>query len=200
MSDPVSRAVFLRRGVKSAAGFFGSLIESLFGDKLDGIARMFPSYVRPPGAISEGSFLETCTRCGACASACTFFAIKRVMTPGSFDEGTPSLLMRDTYCRLCKDLPCAAACKSGALRLPDPPAEPRLGTAEVSPALCLRASDQSCSLCVTACPEKYSAISLTIYAAFPHVDHERCTGCGACEAACIVRPEPAVTITPCGRS
>ncbi len=199
-SSPVSRGVFLRQGMKSAAGFFGSLIESLFGDHLDGFARLFPTYIRPPGAIAEGAFLETCTRCGACAAACRFFTIKRVLTPGSFDEGTPFLLLRDTYCRLCNDAPCIAACRSGALRSSAPGSSERIGHASISGETCLRTSGTACTLCRDACPERFSAISTSIVSSPPTVDIDKCTGCGACEAACIVRPEPAVTIVPAERS
>ncbi len=199
-SAPLSRAEFLRHGMKSAIGFLGTLIDSLFGENLDGLARMFPTYIRPPGAIAEGKFLETCTRCGACAAACSFFAIKRVLTPGSFDEGTPFLLLRDTSCRLCDDAPCTAACRSGALRASVPGGPRRLGLADVSENTCLRTSGTPCTLCRDACPERFSAIYFMSDAAAPTVDPGRCTGCGACEAACIVRPEPAITIVPSQRS
>ncbi|MBP7634743.1 4Fe-4S binding protein [Candidatus Ozemobacteraceae bacterium] len=199
-STSLSRADFLRHGMKSAAGFLGTLIDTLFGDNLDGLARMFPTYIRPPGAIAEGTFLETCTRCGACVTACRFFAIRRVLTPGSFDEGTPFLLLRDTHCRLCEDTPCTAACKSGALRASDPGKSPCIGFADVSVKTCLRSAGSSCTLCRDACPDTYSAISFTDTISPPVVDAAKCTGCGACEAACIVRPEPAITIVPSNRS
>lgn len=197
---PLTRADFLRQGMKSAAGFLGAIVDSLFGESLDGLVRMFPTYVRPPGAVAEGAFLETCARCGACATACRFFAIKRVLTPGSFDEGTPFLLLRDTYCRLCEDAPCIAACTSGALRSSPSNRSRRIGLARVSGKACLRASGDSCTLCRDACPERFSAIYFTIKTAAPTVDVHRCSGCGACEAACIVRPEPAITIAPAERS
>lgn len=199
-SASVSRAAFLRHGMKSAAGVLGSIIDSLFGDSLEGIARMFPAYIRPPGAIAESAFLETCARCGACATACRFFAIKRVLTPGSFDEGTPFMLLRDTYCRLCEDAPCIAACRNGALRPNAPDTIRRIGIAEASRKSCLRSSGTSCTLCRDVCPERFSAISCNIESAPPAIDSARCTGCGACEAACIVRPEPAIVIVPYERS
>ncbi len=196
MADPVSRAAFLRHSLKSAAGFFGTLADALFGDKLNGILRLFPTYIRPPGAIREGEFLEICKRCGACAAACRFFAIKLVLTPGSFDEGTPYLLLRDTYCRLCNDLPCTAACKTGALRRPAADVRLSIGTASIDAAACRRTSHESCRLCVDACPEKDNALSLSSDDAPPAVSAPRCTGCGACEATCPVRPEPAITVVP----
>ncbi|HQG28118.1 MAG TPA: 4Fe-4S dicluster domain-containing protein, partial [Candidatus Ozemobacteraceae bacterium] len=142
---PLTRAEFLRRGMTSAAGFLGTILDSLFGESLDGLVRMFPTYVRPPGAVAEGAFLETCIRCGACATACRFFAIKRVLTPGSFDEGTPFMLLRDTYCRLCEDAPCIASCPSGALRASSSGRFGRIGLANVSGKSCLRASGESCT-------------------------------------------------------
>lgn len=199
-TEPLSRAEFLRHGMKSAAGFLGTIIDSLFGERLDGLGLMFPTYIRPPGAIAEGAFLETCARCGACSAACRFFAIKRVLTPGSFDEGTPFMLLRDTYCRLCEDTPCISACRSGALRSPEPGSFRRIGLAEVAENACLRPSGVSCVLCRDACPDKYSAISFTTDTHPPRVDAEKCSGCGACEAACIVRPEPAIAIVPSERS
>jgi len=195
-TESVSRAAFLRHSLKSTAGFLGTLADALFGDNLDGILRLFPTFIRPPGAIPEAGFLETCTRCGACAAACRFFAIKRVLTPGSFDEGTPYLLMRDTYCRLCNDLPCTTACQSGALLRSGPEVQPHIGLARIDAAACRRTSNEPCRLCIDACPERFNALSLPSDGASPSLSALRCTGCGACEAACPVRPEPAVTINP----
>ncbi|HOY67765.1 MAG TPA: 4Fe-4S dicluster domain-containing protein [Candidatus Ozemobacteraceae bacterium] len=196
MADPVTRAEFLRRMGRFTAGFFGTIADLVFGDSLETIARLFPTFLRPPGALPEGEFLETCTRCGTCVSACPHFAIRRVLLPDSFDEGTPFLSPRDAYCHLCHDLPCVTACPSGALR-PPPRGQPlRIGTARTDADSCLRSSGDACTACVSACPDRFAALSLTGGSTPPTVDAGRCSGCGACESACPVRPDPAITVHP----
>ncbi|HEY9071120.1 MAG TPA: 4Fe-4S dicluster domain-containing protein [Candidatus Ozemobacteraceae bacterium] len=196
MSDSVTRAAFLRRMGRSTAGFFSTLADLVLGDSLDTIVRLFPTFLRPPGALPEGDFLETCTRCGKCVSACPHFVIRRVPLPDSFDEGTPFLSPRDVYCRLCDDLPCITACPSGALRRPSQGQTAHIGIARTDAAACLRRNGEACTACVSACPDRFAALSLTGSATPPAVDASRCSGCGACEAACPVRPDPAITVHP----
>lgn len=112
----LTRAAFFRESWRAIA----SLLHELLGDWLDVVEKAFPEVIRPPGAVAEGRFMELCTRCGACRQACPFFAIRPVLRPGSFDEGTPQIQPPETWCRMCPDFPCVRACPTGALRLPGP--------------------------------------------------------------------------------
>jgi len=96
---------------------------------------------------------------------------------------------------MCADVPCAAACTTGAL-VHGPIIA--FGTARVGARLCLnfgRALDEAevdgdvepaCERCVDWCPVP-GAIALG-QDALPAVDAARCTGCGACAAHCAAYP------------
>ena len=88
---PLDRRQFFRRGLgellkplaKAVAPVERTLKEL---EKLDpssaaakaSTARTFPLklWLRPPGALSEQKFLETCSRCGECVKVCPAEAIK----------------------------------------------------------------------------------------------------------------------------
>jgi Fe-S-cluster-containing hydrogenase component 2 len=58
--------------------------------------------VRPPGALSEEQFMQTCMRCGACTQVCPIRTIKRAdLTYGFRNIGTPNLV---GHCMIFKDL------------------------------------------------------------------------------------------------
>lgn len=83
---------------------------------------------RPPGAIDEAAFLSACTRCGDCLKACP----EGTLVTG--EDGYPWADVERHPCALCTDVPCAAACTTGALVH-----EPVIafGTARVGARLCL---------------------------------------------------------------
>jgi ferredoxin-type protein NapG len=99
----------LLRGAGAAA--VGGLAWAGF---LDG-KKAYPTVLRPPGAVKEEKFLVLCTKCGLCAEACPYKALV-IAKPG--DErpvGTPYFIMRENPCKMCRDIPCAVACPTGAL-------------------------------------------------------------------------------------
>ncbi len=72
--------------------------------------------LRPPGALAEHEFLDACTRCGDCIEACEPGAIRIAPERMRAAAGTPMIDASESPCMLCEDLPCIAACETGALR------------------------------------------------------------------------------------
>ncbi|MDE2291878.1 MAG: 4Fe-4S binding protein [Elusimicrobia bacterium] len=141
--------------------------------------------IRPPGARHEALFLALCTRCSDCVEACPHLVIRKAgPEAGKLLHGTPILEPASSPCLFCDGLPCAAACETGALRVPA--GAVRIGTAAVDASPCLSAQDQPCDLCQQSCPLPTKAV--TVAAGEPaRVDAAACTGCGACAQACPPR-------------
>jgi ferredoxin-type protein NapF len=156
--------------------------------------------LRPPGALEELTFRGVCTRCGNCVRVCPAGIIEHDLGEnGVASLLTPVLRFRQDYCR--EDcVRCTEACPSGALaRLSlQEKATVRLGLPRVDMTVCLLADDRECSVCRSRCP--YDAIRYVFseadYTLTPRVDREKCTGCGACEAACPTAPDKAIIILP----
>lgn len=144
--------------------------------------------LRPPGAIDSGQFTGACIRCGNCLRACP----AGIIEPDGLDAGIAAVLapvvrFRDAYCR--EDChACTQVCPSGAiarLSLEQKRKSP-IGLAKLDASICLLADDRECDVCARVCP--FLAIDVVWneeeYIALPHVDPEKCPGCGACEVAC----------------
>jgi MinD superfamily P-loop ATPase containing an inserted ferredoxin domain len=71
--------------------------------------------LRPPGALSEHSFLATCIKCGQCVQVCPYHSVKLLDAETGFAVGTPIIEAAERGCYLCDLLPCVLACPSGAL-------------------------------------------------------------------------------------
>lgn len=140
-------------------------------------------FVRPPGAVEEGRFLELCTRCDDCLKACPEWVIRKAGPEfGSLQEGRPVLLPKENPCLFCEGIPCAEACRTGALVPPGPGV--RIGLAVVDPARCYMGRGQPCDYCVKECPVRPKAISLGPPGKPAAVDPLACTGCGECAQIC----------------
>ncbi len=153
-----------------------------------GDAGAFP-LLRPPGAVDEAAFLELCTRCSDCAEACPHDAIRRAPERLRGAAETPIIDPYAAPCRMCDDLPCIAACETGALRSEAPSA---LGTARVQALDCLNRMSQTCSVCVEQCPVP-GAIAFA--GDVPAVNDPLCTGCGLCQHVCPA-PQNAILMLP----
>ena len=164
-----------------------------------------PGLVRPPGAIGEEQFVQTCIRCGACVDSCPTRGLGIAnMADGVMNVGTPVL---KGYCMVFRGLEtpskeqsmewksdvrdkgkevtcyqCINVCPSGALQVVDAN-HLEMGTAVVNKDYCRAWRAESCEFpCVSVCP--FDAISVTVG---PVVDVTRCVGCGQCNLVCIAR-------------
>lgn len=159
--------------------------------------------LRPPGALPEADFMARCVRCGECMAACPSNGLQPLwLGSGWLGLFSPALTPRQGYCDSnCNR--CGQVCPTGAIR----PLElverrwARSGMAVIDRARCLAWEQQkSCMVCDEVCP--YKAINFERQAgagnAVPHVQEDRCAGCGYCEHYCPVAGTPAITVSPAG--
>lgn len=155
--------------------------------------------VCPPGAQSLDRYLQRCTACHLCLSACP----THVLRPAAFEFGIlgwqrPRLDFAKAYCNFdCTR--CGEVCPTGAIELLTlaDKQRTRVGRAELKVDLCVVKRDGTeCAACSEHCPTK--AVETVPYRdnlRLPEVKAELCIGCGACEFACPVVPEKAIKVT-----
>jgi len=154
--------------------------------------------LRPPGSLDEPHFTAVCARCGNCAQVCP----SKIIQP-DFGAGgvagflTPRLRFDQDYCR--EDCHrCNAVCPSGAIARLSLADKRRhvIGPAVVDLDLCLLTKGRECTACIRQCP--YQAIVMNSsdggFSNQPHVDLDRCNGCGACESVCPTRTVRAIRV------
>jgi len=170
--------------------------------------------IRPPGALAETPFLQSCVRCGECMKVCITGGLQPTLLEAGL-EGlwTPVLVPRIGYCEFGCTL-CGQVCPTGAIRkLPlERKQQERLGHAAIDKGRCLPfAHATPCIVCEEICPTPKKAIWLEQVAVKdrngrpirlqqPHVDLAACIGCGACEKHCPVVGQPAIYVTSAGES
>ncbi len=71
--------------------------------------------LRPPGARDEPDFLGACVRCGLCVRDCPYPTLALAKFGENVPVGTPFFVARRAACEMCEDIPCVAACPTGAL-------------------------------------------------------------------------------------
>ena len=139
---------------------------------------------RPPWAVPEATFIQTCTRCDACINACE----EGVLRQGS--GGFPEVNFKHAGCTFCGD--CLAACEPKALNSDYPAPSLAWNLKAFIHSNCLSIQGIVCRACGDACDTDAIRFQLkTAGKAFPDLDLERCNGCGECFAVC---PNQAVEI------
>lgn len=170
-------------------------------------ARSLPSQaLRPPGALPENEFLGACVRCGLCVRDCPYHTLKLSAFGDNVPVGTPFFTARSVPCELCEDIPCVAACPTGALdKKLTQINDARMGLAVlIDHENCLNYQGLRCDVCYRVCPLIDKAITLdpqqnprtgkhTLFIPVVHTD--ACTGCGKCEKACVLE-EAAIKVLP----
>lgn len=153
-------------------------------------------WLRPPGALAERDFLDTCSRCGECVRVCPAQCIK-IDYSGAKGKGAPHIDPSEMPCVLCSSLACMNSCPSGALQLV-PLAEIDMGTAEWNEHLCVRSHGEECTACVDHCPVGTTALELIDNRIVVH--ESACTGCGVCQQNCPTDPKSIVVMAKSARA
>ena len=169
--------------------------------------KAYPTVLRPPGAAEEQQFLAACTKCGLCVTACPYKALILAKPGDGRPVGTPYFVMRENPCRMCRDIPCAGICPTGALDIRlisggDAGTaaldinKARIGLAVIDRETCIAYWGIQCDACYRTCPVIDKAITVehsrndrtgkhAILGPVVHSKH--CTGCGMCERACVTK-------------
>jgi len=133
-----------------------------------------PPPLRPPGAGTEISFHDTCTRCGDCARSCPEEIISKDK------KGYPVIDPALGACTFCDA--CCAACETGALTT----GAAWSWKARIS-GTCLSLNAVQCRICQDQCDHR--AIRFRLQrggVAEPMLDSDLCNGCGGCVGTCPV--------------
>ncbi len=153
--------------------------------------------IRPPGASTEDDFQAACIRCGLCVRDCPYDILKLATPEQHVATGTPFFVARIKPCEMCEDIPCVKACPTGALdhQFTDIK-KAKMGLAVlIDHETCLNFLGLRCDVCYRVCPAIDKAITLDLqhnertakHTMFlPTVHSDACTGCGKCEASCVL--------------
>ena len=154
--------------------------------------------ISPPGAGNVDRFIDHCTACHLCISACP----THVLQPAFLEYGLtglmkPRLDYAAAFCNFdCQR--CAEVCPDTAIvrqSLADKQVT-RIGRALLDLEKCIvKTKGTDCAACSEHCPTK--AVDTVPYGEnlrLPQVNDELCIGCGACEYACPALPHKAIVV------
>lgn len=183
---PRGRRAMFRVGVKRLLEPLAAYVEQRLEPPVP--APSTRRHIRPPGALPEDRFLDTCYRCGNCVDICPAKAIRPLSNGDAAVAGTPHIDPDLAACTLCADLSCMKACPSGALLLVSDLGAIRMGVARLDQGLCIRHRGQDCSACIEICPIGTAAIGLTEGGEVT-IHEAGCVGCGMCQLHCPTLPK-----------
>jgi len=155
------------------------------------------NYSTPPGSKNLENFLDNCTACHLCVSACPTQVIQPSLNEfGIFNLLTPVMNYQKGYCNYdCNK--CIEVCPTSAI-------EPlklekkkltQIGKAKFLKDNCVVYTQKTdCGACAEHCPTKAVHMVLQENLRVPKVEEEICIGCGACEHACPTIPYKAIYI------
>ncbi len=150
------------------------------------------TFLRPPGAVAEASFIKKCIGCAKCLESCDNDCIQLLDGEAGMKRmRTPIVVPRVKGCVLC--MKCTRSCPTGALTeiAPDTPLTRKkvsMGTARLSKSVCYSYNGRTCGVCYQACPLQGRAMTIGLFEQ-PTVHPEECVGCGLCEQACLHLPQ-----------
>ena len=190
MPDETGRRGFFKEALNQLIQPVVELLDDRISDHMPAEAPSHRPLFRPPGALPEAAFLETCHRCGNCVKNCPANAIFPLETLQPDLANTPYIDPEEQPCVLCDSLACMYVCPSGALQ-PVYAEDIKIGIAVFSADTCLRTKDVDCTYCVDTCPIGADAIHFTSEGIVEVLDGG-CTGCGVCQYACPTSPKSIV--------
>lgn len=203
----MTRRELILKSIKNISIFIsGGIVWSMFKGSKSEI------FLRPPGAIKEDLFLNTCIKCGSCVVACKFDTLKLAdLSLGVSSFNTPIFTPREIPCYLCEDFPCVKACPTDALNKKSlmknnkfEISKAKMGLALIEPNSCIAFFGIQCDVCYRACPFMDKALKQVFEPntrtkkhanLIPSVDATYCVGCGKCEHACVTK-KPSIKVFP----
>ena len=183
------------RGVEARAQEAAKKVDGGFAEVLPKRAPEREVPLTPPGSESVKDFYRRCTGCQLCVAECP----NNVLRPSTDLEHLmqPEMSFEKGFCRP-ECTRCSELCPTGAIRKigREEKTQFHIGTARVNPETCLMATGKSpCGKCVQACPSgAVKLVKTEDGQRIPVIAEEICTGCGACEYLCPVRPISAITV------
>ncbi len=191
---------------KFVAGIFGLFAGSsglLFAQKIIRPAKpstipvSAKSPVSPPGSKSAEHFVDTCTACSLCISACP----SQVLQPSFLEYGLLGIMLphmdyHKSFCNF-ECIICTQVCPTGAI-LPVEMEKKKLlqlGKAKFVKDNCIVFTEKTdCGACAEHCPTKAVIMIPHENLRAPEVTEKYCIGCGACEYACPTKPYKAIYV------
>ena len=189
-----ARRRFVVSGIAAAGSlllFFNAGIRAYLGTFL----AKADSPVTPPGSRSAARFIQACTACSLCVSACP----TQVLTPTLLDYGPTGLLQpkmnyEKSFCDFECNI-CGKVCPTGAIA-PITLNEKKLtqiGEAGLLEDICVVFVDHNnCGACGEVCPTHAISFVDKHNILYPEIDPKYCIGCGACQLACPTAPKSIV--------
>lgn len=137
-----------------------------------------PETIRPPWAIAEFDFVNTCTRCTECVDKCPENIIVKA------EDGFPVINFDLGGCSFCQE--CVAVCDDKALSISSTEYRPWDLKADINND-CISLHGVMCRSCADSCDEDAITFQYRVGGvSLPEINQESCTGCGFCVVTCPV--------------